>query len=88
MADHRIHSTINLDTPLKDQHHEDEHETNVTPTHEDVPPGYKNQEVPNPDARNAGARHFAWLGDDYYHAMQEMRHQVQELERHRLELER
>ncbi|RYR74753.1 hypothetical protein Ahy_A02g009474 [Arachis hypogaea] len=61
----------------------------VTHTHEEhqVPPGYENQEIPNPEVHNAGTHHFAGLGDDYHHAMQEMRHWIEKLECHRLELE-
>ncbi|XLR00826.1 hypothetical protein S83_067024 [Arachis hypogaea] len=34
MTEHRINSTINLKTPLKEQHQEYGYKTNVTPTHE------------------------------------------------------
>ncbi|XLR14631.1 hypothetical protein S83_042569 [Arachis hypogaea] len=83
MAERQIHSTVNLETPLKSQQREDGHETDVTPSQEEVPPGYKNHEPVNPETR-----HFARLGDDYHHAMQEMRHRMQELERCQLELQR
>ncbi|XLR41813.1 hypothetical protein S83_026473 [Arachis hypogaea] len=91
MTEHKIHSTINLDTLLKEQHQKDKHETGVTPIPEEhqITPGYENRKVPNLEAHNTrgGTQHFAGLGDDYYHhAIQEMRHQ--ELERHHLELER
>ncbi|XLR39267.1 hypothetical protein S83_023927 [Arachis hypogaea] len=83
MAKRGIQSTINLETPLKSQQLEDGHETNVTPSREEVPSGYENHEPINQEAR-----HFACLGDDYHYATQEMRHRVQELERYQLELQR
>ncbi|XLT31793.1 hypothetical protein HN873_063085 [Arachis hypogaea] len=76
MADSKLKSVINPNTPLKEKHYEDGYEIDPNTT--------KQQQVPlrfeNQLAQNAEEQHLSRLGGGYVQVMQEMQHCTLELE--------